>query len=344
MTSAGFAWIDHTHWHLLTALYLFTAALGGGAYLSGVVAYALGRDGQRPEPMAFARWAFLTAVVAAGISGTAILAHLARPLHGVLFPLTLSEFGSWITRGTWILVSLAVLSAIQTLWFHFGDRARDAEGPSTFPRQLAGLVRLQGLVDRVADLTRPSGRLYWAVTLFGFLPALGTVYTGFELAAVKSVPLWNNPTLLPVLFIVSGVAAGAAVALALTVAFEGVTDRLVVGFAGVVGAGLLVTVGLLWTLWSSVGASPAGEKSMALLNGDLGALVVLLAVGIGVSLVASPVLAWLWHTREETAMTRWVVRPGLVVSLLAGVFGTFLIRYVIVFGAVQDPVVVAAVV
>lgn len=343
MTSASFAWIDHTHWHLLTAIYLFFAALGGGAYLAGVVGYARSRDGQRREAMAFTRWAFLTAVVAAAVSGIAILAHLARPIAGVLFPITLSEFGSWITRGTWILVSLAVFSALQALWFHFGERARGAEGPGTFPRAVAGLVRLRDPLDRLANLTRPGGSAYWAVTLVGAAVALGTVYTGFELAVIESVPLWNNPALLPLTFIVSGVAAGVAASLALTVAFEGTTDRLVVGFAGAVGAGMLLTSGLLWVLWRSVGASPAGKGSMALLNGELNTLVLLLAAGIVVSLVASPILAWIWYSREETTMTRLVVKPALVASLLAGVLATFLLRYVIVFGAVQDPIVVAVV-
>ncbi|MEF8776948.1 MAG: NrfD/PsrC family molybdoenzyme membrane anchor subunit, partial [Haloarculaceae archaeon] len=156
-------------------------------------------------------------------------------------------------------------------------------------------------------------------------------------------PLWNNPSLLPLLFIVSGVAAGVATSLALTVAFEGATDRIVVGFAAAVGVGLLLTTGLLWRLWASVGDSPAGERSMALLNGELNVLVVLLVAGIVISLVASPLLAWLWHTREESPMTRWVLRPGLVVSLLVGVLGTFLIRYLLVFGAVQDPIVLVVV-
>jgi protein NrfD len=341
MSSASFAWMDHTHWHLLTALYLFFAALGGGAYLSGVVGYVLSRDGTDPEPMAFTRWAFLTAVVAVAVAGITILAHLARPIAGVLFPLTLTEFGSWITRGTWILVTLGLFSALQALWVHFGERATDAEGPSTFPRQLAGWLRVQSPLDGLADLLYPGGRGYWLVTGLGVLPALGTVYTGFELAVIGSVPLWNAPTLLPLLFIVSGLAAGVAASLALSVAFEGVTDRLVVGFAGVVGLGLLVTSGLAWALWTSVGASPAGERSMALLTGELNSLVVLLAVGLVLSVVVSPLLAWLWSTREETTMTRWIVRPGLVVSLLAGVLGTFLLRYLLVFGAVQDPITLA---
>jgi protein NrfD len=341
MSASGYVWLEGGHWGLLTAVYLFFATLGGGAYLAGLAAYALGRDDGRSEPMALARWAFLTAFVATGIAGVAILAHLARPLSGLLFPLTLTEFGSWITRGTWILVSLAVFAALQTLWVHFGAVGREAEGPSAFVRTIAGVLRLDGALDRLSDAIRPGGVGYWLVAALGLLPALGTVYTGFELAVVETVPLWNHPTLLPAMFVVSGVASGVALALALTIAFDGATNRLVVGFAGAVSLGLLLTGGLLWTLLNALGDGPAAAESIAMLDGgSLSVFVTLLAAGIAVSVVASPILAWLWYAREETAVTKWVVRPGLVASLLFGVLATFLIRYVLLFAAVHSPNVV----
>lgn len=135
--------------------------------------------------------------------------------------------------------------------------------------------------------------------------------------------------------------SGFALALALTIAFEGVTDRLVVGFAGAVSLGLLLTGGLLWSLLNALGDGPAASESMAQIDGGtLSAAMMILAAGIAISVIASPILAWLWHAREETAVTRWVVRPGLVTSLLFGVLATFLIRYVLLIGAVQSPNVV----
>ena len=341
MSASGYVWLEGVHWGLLTAIYLFFATLGGGAYLAGVAAYGLGRGDRRSEAMALARWAFLTALVATGIAGLAILAHLARPLSGLLFPLTLTEFGSWITRGTWILVSLGALAGLQTLWFHFGAVGRGAEGGSAVLRKLVAIVGLEGLLDEVADAIRPGATGFWIVATLGLLPALGTVYTGFELAVVETVPLWNHPTLLPAMFVTSGVASGVALSLALTIAFDGATDRLVVGFAGAVSLGLLLTGGLLWTLLNSLGDGPAAAESMAMLDGgSLSVFVTLLAAGIAVSVVASPILAWLWYAREETTVTRWVVRPGLVASLLFGVLATFLIRYVLLFAAVHSPNVV----
>jgi protein NrfD len=342
MTVVDLVWLERGHWGLVTALYLFFAALGGGAYLTGVAAYGLGGDGERRERLALARWSFLVALAAVAVAGVAILSHLADPLAGLLFPLTLHNFGSWITRGTWILVALGAFTALQTLWLHFGSLGGERGEASGILRRIAGPLR--PVLDRVADGSRPGGGRYWLVAGLGLLPALGTVYTGFELAAVATVPLWHHPVLLPGAFLVSGVAAGIAVALALTVAFEGTIGRFVVGYSGAVGLALLATGGLLWRLWESLGTSPAAAQTKAdLASAALQTPFAVLFVCLAVSLVASPVLAWVGYARGDTTVTKWVIRPGLVATLLLGVVGTFLVRYVVIAAAVKEPFVVVGI-
>lgn len=336
-------WLEGGHWGLTTAVYLFFASLGGGAYLAGVAAYALPDRDERRGHLALARWGFLVALTAVSIAGLAILSHLADPLAGLLFPLTLTNLESWITRGTWILVTLGVFAALQTLWFCFGTLGRDSAGGSGFVRRLAGLLGLRDVVDRLADGTRPTGNGYWAVAVLGLLPALGTVYTGFELAAVATVPLWYHPTVLPALFLVSGVAAGIAATLALTVAFDETSGQSVVVFASAVGVTLLVSVGLLWTLWTAIGTTPAGVETTAILDGALSVPVVVLVAGTVLSLVGSPLLAWVGYARGQSQIAGRLVRGSLVVSLLVGVVATFLIRYVVLFAAVKEPLVVVGV-
>ncbi|KAB1190772.1 MULTISPECIES: NrfD/PsrC family molybdoenzyme membrane anchor subunit [Haloferax] len=344
MDATGLLWLERGHWGVTTAVYLFFAALGGGAYLTGVAAYALSETGKRRSHVTLARWAFLVALVAVSIAGIAILSHLADPLAGLLFPVTLTNFESWITRGTWILVSLGVFAAVQTLWFCFGELGRDSEGGSAFVRRIAGRLGLDGVADQIADRIRPSGSGFWVVAVLGLVPALGTVYTGFELAAVETVPLWYHPTVLPGLFLASGVAAGIATALALTVAFDEANSRLVLVFTSAVGATLLVSVGLLWLLWTSLGNTPAGiESASKLTEGALYIPVVVLLAGIVVSLVGSPLLAWIGYVRSGPVMTGWVVRVSLVVSLVVGVVATFLIRYVVLLAAVKEPLVAVGV-
>lgn len=340
----GLVWLEGGHWGFTTATYLFFAALAGGAHVAGVAAYALGDGPERGVRLAYARWAFLVALVAVAVAGLAILSHLADPLAGVLFPLTLHNFGSWITIGTWVLVSLGVFTALQTLWLQFGAIGREEPDSGSILRRLAGRVGVGAAVDDVADWSHPGGNRYRVVTTVGLVPAVGTVYTGFELAAVATVPLWHEPTLLPALFLASGIAAGVAAALVPTIAFEGSSSRTVVGFAAVVGVTLLVSVVLLSELWGGLGGSPAAAESKALIGaGALQTIGQVLLVAIVVSLVGSPLLAWIGYVRGETPLTRRVVRPGLVATLLAGVVGTFLIRYVVLFAAVKEPIVVVGI-
>jgi protein NrfD len=335
----GFVWLHGGHWGFTTAVYLFFATVSGGAYLAGLLSYALAQGEEREERLAFARWSFLVALVAVAIAGIAILSHLARPLAGLLFPFTLTNFESWITRGTWILVSLGVFTTLQALWFHFGALGQEGTGASTLPRQVADLIGLQGAVDWLAETTRPGNPWYWVVAVVGLFPAMGTLYTGFELSVVETVPLWNSWTL-PPLFIVSGIGAGIAAALALTVASEGASSRLSAVSATVVAVALLVSVGLLWTLWSSVGGSPAGIEAKAHLTAGALNMAVLVGASIVLSLIATPLLAWVGYLRGESSLTGLLVRPGLVVSLTLGVLGTFLIRQALLSAAVQDPVAV----
>lgn len=337
MENVGLLWLERPHWGLTTAIYLFFTTLGGGAYLGGLAAYGIGGD-ERDVRHEFARWAFLSAIVGVAIAGIAILSHLATPLAGLLFPVTLTNYGSWISRGTWILVSLGVFTALQTLWFHFGVLGAEAPGPSGVVRRIAGVIHLRNPLDALARWTRPSGNWYWVVACIGALPAVGTVYTGFELAVVETVPLWNVPTLLPALFLASGLAAGIALPLALTVAFEGASSRFVAGFSGIVGVFLIVTGGLLWAFWGAIADTPAAAESIAMLTaGSLQLPFTIVVIGTVLALVAVPTLAWIGYTREDSAATRKLVRPGLVTALSLVVLSDFFLRYALLFAAVKEP-------
>lgn len=340
MENVGLLWLERPHWGLTTAIYLFFATMGGGAYLAGLAAYGIGGD-ERDVRLEFVRWAFLSGLVGVAIAGIAIISHLARPLHGLMFPLTLTNFESWITRGTWILVSLGVFTAIQTLWFHFGTMGETEQGPSSFVRRIAGMVSLQSPLDKLAEWTRRSEGEFWVVSLIGAVPAVGTVYTGFELAIVDTVPLWNIPTLLPPLFLVSGVAAGIALPLALTVSFEGARSRFVALFSSLVGVSLVATAVLLWGFWEAIGGTPAAADSAAqLTSGGLQFAFIIVVAGLVVALVGVPVFAWLGYARGDNDGIQRLARPGLVTTLSLVVLSSFFLRYALLFAAVKDPLVV----
>lgn len=341
MEEVGLLWLERPHWGLTTAIYLFFATFGGGAYLGGLAAYGMGGE-ERDVRLEFARWAFLSAVVGVAIAGVAIISHLATPLAGLMFPVTLTNFESWITRGTWILVSLGVFTALQTLWFHFGALGEEELGSSVVVRRIAGVFRLRNALDTLASWTRPPGNWFWLVAFIGAVPAVGTVYTGFELAVVETVPLWNVPVLLPALFLASGLAAGLALPLALTVAFEGATSRFVAVFSGLVGVSLLATGGLLWAFWGTIADTRAAAESIAMLTaGSLQVPFAVVVIGTGIALVAVPTLAWLGYARGDSGVSRRIVRPGLVTALSLVVLSSFFLRYALLFAAVKEPLVVA---
>ena len=103
------------------------------------------------------------------------------------------------------------------IWATFGTAAVD--DPSGLPRHLVDRVGfgLTDLVDRGADLTRPTGPLRRLVQVAGVgLAVMLVIYTALLLSAVGwLVPLWNQ-TLLPPLFVASGFSAGIALVIAVT--------------------------------------------------------------------------------------------------------------------------------
>lgn len=156
--------------------YLFLGGLAGGLAIVAALADFLGT--RLPRAPWLSRAAALTAVVAVGVAGVLLTAHLGKPERGLAFPLFFTNYGSWMTRGGWIVGATApLLVAYAALWY-FG-----------------GLPRLR---RTLAALLVPFG-------------ALLALYTGMLLSGAGYVPLWS-PRYLPGLFLTSGLTAAVAVA------------------------------------------------------------------------------------------------------------------------------------
>ncbi len=333
----GLIWVEGSHWGLLTAAYLFFVGVAGGGYLVSVVAGALAeRRSRAAEQETVGRWGALVALAAVAVAGGAILAHLADPLRGVLFPLTLTNFDSWITRGTWILVALGGFAGVRVLWLTFGTDTR-ATGPSAFPRRIAAVVGVLDVLDAFADRVRPGQSLGRLVAAAGVVPALATAYTGFELAVVSIVPLWHFPVLLPALFLVTGVAAGFAAATALTTAFDGYS-RTVGAYCLVVAGFLVVSAALVWTGLTRLGASPspAADTSLVMLGEFQAVVLPTLATLVGGAVVLVGVVAFA-APAPGGRRTRRTVDAAVVGSLTLVFVGSFLLRLAVLLAAVKTP-------
>ncbi|MES3161886.1 MAG: hypothetical protein PPP55_10020 [Halorubrum sp.] len=293
-TFVGFRWLPADYWDLSIPVYLYLAALAGGAYLTGASACFIRSwrgSGACCLESEIARWGFLISVFSAAGAGLAVMSHLAVVYRALLFPVYLTNFSSWITIGTWILVILSVLATVCLVLQLFGESAAADDGASLWPRVIVAKLGILGTVDRLVDRVRPPMAGFAALHVLGSLFALATIYTGFELSIVETVPLWNEPAIVPALFLTSGVAAGIGLTLAVTMLFEREIGPVFGGYAvavGVLSGVSLLIAGYGWTLLAGSEAPAASASYGALTSGTL-------AIGV------------------------WVVVIGLVLALLAGI-------------------------
>ena len=157
-------------WGAPIAWYLFLAGLGGGAYITS--AFLRWRH---PEAQGMRRAGHFIAPVAVAIGLVLLMVDAEAGLHNPLrFALLLTNFGSVMTWGV-VFLSVFMVIALATA-------ALDI-----MKKKTPGWIELAGAVMALCV----------------------AVYTGALLGVCKTFPLWNN-ALLPVLFMVSALSAGAA--------------------------------------------------------------------------------------------------------------------------------------
>lgn len=341
-----FRWLPADYWDLSIPVYLFFAAVAGGAYLTGASAcYIRARRDSGPCCLEseIARWGFMTAVASAAIAGLAVLSHLAVVYRAILFPIYLTNFSSWITIGTWILVLLAIVSVICLILQLFGENPASDDGASLWPRVIVAKLGILEPVDRLVDRVRPPMQAFAALHVVGSILALATIYTGFELAIVETVPLWNMTVVLPMAFLASGVAAGIAATLALTMLFEREIGPIFGGYAVVVGVLSGLSLALSAYGWQTIATSdaPAAAASHShLTDGTLYLGVWVVVLGFVLALLAGLVIgiAALFDRLPERAER--VGGPVLIGSFSLLFVGSLLLRILLLLAAEQHPVVV----
>lgn len=343
-----FRWLPADYWDLSIPVYLYLAVVAGGAYLTGASACflrSLRDSGACCLESEIARWGFLVAVLSAAGAGLAVLSHLAVVYRAILFPIYLTNFGSWITIGTWILVILSVLAVVCLVLQLFGEGPANDEGASLFPRRILAWVGFGLLerLDRLVDRVRPPMAGFAALHVVGSLFALATIYTGFELAIVDTVPLWNEPVLVPLLFLTSGVAAGIGLTLGLTMLFEREIGPVFGGYAlavGVLSGVSLLLVGYGWSALATSDSPAAAASYVQLTDGLLYVGVWVVVVGFLAALVAGLVLGAAAVTGRLSPSIERLGGPALIGSFGLLFVGSLVLRLLFLLAAEQDPVVV----
>ena len=287
--------LPYTQWDWKVAVYVAMLGIASGAYLSGFVADLLSRQRESSEYGQIAKYGYLTGLVGIAIGPPILLSHLATPLRAMVIPLTMTNFGSWMTLGAYMLGGLALGTLLMFAWTAFGrDRphaptAEDLEGgvaadggsdvasdggPAEAAtgdqttggvRSVAARVGLLDRLDALADYTRPSEPVRLAIgALFGLFAAGVLLYSAMAYGSgpTERVPLWDKTFLIPVQ-IASGLGAGLVVAVGLTAIADRSVGRELQN--GALAAGGLLVVALatvLATVFALPGQVPAAEPAV----------------------------------------------------------------------------------
>lgn len=355
--STGLFWSPAVHWGFQIAVYLFLGGLAGGAYVTGYVADLLSLRTQIEEEYRArretARWGMYVSVVSIGVGMLALLLHLGQPIRAFAFPITFSNYGSWMVIGTWTIVIFTLWVVVQAFWYTFGGEIEGEAGTSLIFRKLfskyvrldqggEGRSKLVRWIDGLADLTRPP-RTFWLV--FGALGAgmavVLIVYTALLISAVETVALWER-SILPFIFLMSGISTGIAAATGLTILFEGLSETVhqySLADDVIIVIELLI-IGLLLSSLSGTGLS--GMLTEYYLDQTYalyfwGAIIV---GGLLVPVVVSLIMTTLCYPEGHEALSERVQRAihaGFVTKYALVLVGGFFLRFVVMLAAVQQP-------
>ena len=288
-------------WGSIIAWYLFLAGLGGGAFVTSAF---LGW--RHPEATSMRKIGHLIAPIVVIIGLVLLMVDAEGGLHNPLrFALLLTNFGSVMTWGVVFLAGFTVVAIVAVI--------------------------LDFMKKRVPVWLDIVGVVF-AVSV--------AMYTGALLGVCKTFPLWNN-ALLPILFLVSAMSAGAASVLLVGVLKHadefnrvGVLKKfhfcLPIIELVMIGSLMLVTATNSAAGWNSV---------MALLVGEYAWLFWIGLVLIGLVLPTA-LETWLLFFSpkefEESRKAHWISFGSDVGVLVGG----FLLRYLVVVAALPITMVV----
>ena len=180
------------HWGWLIVVYFFLGGIAGGAGFLAAMLHLFGNDRDRP----MARIGYGIAFVAIVLAGPLLIVDLNRPerfWHMFIQKETLLPMIKWyspISIGAWGVGAFALFATL------------------AFAGALAASGRLPAAFRALGE--GGLGRVIAALTGLGGLFVAG--YTGVLLSATNR-PLWADSTLIGLLFLLSGVSAGAAMML-----------------------------------------------------------------------------------------------------------------------------------
>ncbi|MEH6464455.1 MAG: NrfD/PsrC family molybdoenzyme membrane anchor subunit [Shewanella psychromarinicola] len=187
-TWGDMAQYDPVTWNWVIAVYLFMAGLSAGSVLIGIGMRWYSRDKKTESPILKA--AALIGPVAISLGLACLVFDLTKPFHFWLI-LVNYNFQSVMAIGVVALLAYSPLGIAYALIVLKDD----------LPKWKLGFL------SGIADLLMPFRKI---IEVLLFILAIGVgAYTGFLISAMNAYPMLNT-AVLPALFLVSGLSAGAA--------------------------------------------------------------------------------------------------------------------------------------
>ncbi|QSX33157.1 polysulfide reductase NrfD [Shewanella avicenniae] len=284
---------DPVTWHWVIAVYLFLAGLSAGAVM---VALAL-------------RWAKGEQFESPIIKAAALVAPLAICLGMLCLVFDLTKpFHFWLILINYNLSSVMSIGVIALLLY---IPLTFAYALLVFRAPLANWPLLGGVAEALLGWRKPL-----EVLLFGLGIVVGA-YTGFLISAMNVYPMLNT-AILPALFLVSGISAGAAAnALVALIWFK--TDSHSAEISGlhrvelpVVGIEMLFLLMLFSALYFKGGAAASALASLTTGQWAVVFWALVVGVGFGIPLLSRLLPAELRHGKGVTVLAACASLTGVL--------------------------------
>ncbi|MFQ5848342.1 MAG: NrfD/PsrC family molybdoenzyme membrane anchor subunit [Candidatus Methylomirabilales bacterium] len=293
--------------------YLFLGGMAGGTLLVAALADLLGGRDERYQALSrIAAYITLPIII---IGGLALTLHLGKPERGVLFPVFMSNYKSWLTIGGWIIAVFFPLNVAYAVYWYFR------------------LQRSTRLI--LALLSIPTG-------------AGMALYTGFLLSGSWQVaggnwftPLWDT-RYIPVLFLISGLSTGLAACGLTALAAEhlklpGIAGRELRGAAETAGPislfdtlVIILEAGWIYIMLAAFAAGNTGQTLVykVLTEGNLSPWFWWGFIALALALPFLASLGEVYLVRVLHVHADWL----LYVKFLMVLAGGLILRYIIVWG------------
>lgn len=302
--------IAQSVWVWEPAIYLFLGGLAGGAFFATALVRFLSK-GRFVKVTIAGSWVSVIALVAGLLF---LIVDVAKPFQAMMMWKSFSNLSSWMSIGAWLLFVAVVFMGLCAVF--------------STPK----LVAIVGSFCK--PLKKHSEGIAKASMLLGAIAGVGVaVYTGILLWSAHSIPLWNTP-LIPTLFTISALDAGASVVLAILLFEKGPEAAAYAKKIGIALVALIVLeacalAGLLYV--HSHGSLSQVLSANTLLTGDLSwqfwGLVVV--VGLVVPFLLTLVdLAGLVKSAELSKLLH-------IVAITCALVGGFTLRFVILTGGMH---------